>query len=283
MQRRTFLKGLGALTATLTAFGCGGSDVVGSSSPGAPAPVTPSTSELAVRRLIFGPDSSRLELNPITRRVRLVGPDGALMFEQTGLDQWNFPLDGSVGDDGLLYVLDTGNARIQVLDSTGAVLRTLVTPALPSGVAEAAGRVYVSDGLGHRVLILDILGAQLGSFGALGTGDGQFNYPAGIAIDPQGNVHVCDAGNFRVQVFTPDGVFVRKYGVGSGLNFPQSIAIDPAGNSYVGDINDREVQVFDATGASLPSFPLPSTNNPLEPVFVSLSPDQVLFVTDSEA
>lgn len=282
MQRRTFLKGLGLLATTLTAYGCGGSDVAGVP-PIAPAPTTPTTAQLAANRLVFGSDASRLALDPNNRLIRLTGSDGSLAFEQSGLAQWNFPLDGDIGEDGLLYVLDSGNSRIQVLDPSGAVLRTLVTPPLPSGVIEEGGRVYVSDGLGHRVLILDTLGAQLGSFGEFGTGDGQFNYPAGLALDPQGNVHVCDAGNFRVQVFTPDGVFVRTYGSGTSLNYPQTLVIDPSGNCYVGDLLDREVQVFDASGAALPDFPLPASTEPLEPAFLSLSPDLVLFVTDSEA
>ena len=39
----------------------------------------------------------------------------------------------------------------------------------------------------------------------LGTGDGQFNYPAGIAIDNAGNVYVADAFNYRIQKFTLPG------------------------------------------------------------------------------
>jgi DNA-binding beta-propeller fold protein YncE len=36
-----------------------------------------------------------------------------------------------------------------------------------------------------------------------GTGDGQFQEPAGIAINSKGLVYVTDLGNSRVQVFAP--------------------------------------------------------------------------------
>jgi len=34
---------------------------------------------------------------------------------------------------------------------------------------------------------------------ARGSGDGQFKYPKGIAVDSEGNVYVADSGNNRIQ------------------------------------------------------------------------------------
>lgn len=42
-------------------------------------------------------------------------------------------------------------------------------------------------------------------WGSLGTGDGQFSYPAGAAVDGSGNVYVADRGNDRVQKFDSSG------------------------------------------------------------------------------
>jgi tripartite motif-containing protein 71 len=36
-----------------------------------------------------------------------------------------------------------------------------------------------------------------------GSGDGQFNFTEGIAVDSSGNVYVADYGNNRIQVFSP--------------------------------------------------------------------------------
>ena len=41
----------------------------------------------------------------------------------------------------------------------------------------------------------------VGSFGTLGVGDGQFNYPNGLAVDARARIYVTDRENNRVQVW----------------------------------------------------------------------------------
>ena len=52
-------------------------------------------------------------------------------------------------------------------------------------------------------------------------------------VGPDGNVYVLDPFNSRVQVFTPDGTFLREWGeAGAGpgqLTTPEGIAVDGAG------------------------------------------------------
>lgn len=40
-------------------------------------------------------------------------------------------------------------------------------------------------------------------WGSLGSGNGQFNSPRGMAVDSSGNVYVADTGNNRIQKFSP--------------------------------------------------------------------------------
>jgi hypothetical protein len=93
-------------------------------------------------------------------------------------------------------------------------------------------------------------------WGSFGSGDGQFNFPEGIAVDGSGNVYVADNGNDRVDKFDSTGTFLTKWGSsGSGngqFDFPAGIAADGSGNVYVTDANNNNrVQKFNSTGTFL--------------------------------
>lgn len=59
---------------------------------------------------------------------------------------------------------------------------------------------------------------------------GQFDYPSGIAIDSQGNYVIADKYNHRIQVFTPEGLFLRSFGEKGSeygqFRLPSDLAID---------------------------------------------------------
>lgn len=81
----------------------------------------------------------------------------------------------------------------------------------PTGVAVAEdGSFYVSDGYGNsRVVKFSAEGAYQFEWGTKGSGDGQFNIPHGLTLDAKGNVYVADRENSRIQVFTPEGKWIR--------------------------------------------------------------------------
>ncbi len=97
-------------------------------------------------------------------------------------------------------------------------------------------------------------------FGQLGTGDGQFAFPSGVAVDPSsGNIVVADRVNHRIQVFDSSGSFLTKFGsFGSGdgqFSAPLGVAVDPSsGNIVVADENNHRIQVFDSSGSFLTKF-----------------------------
>ena len=65
-------------------------------------------------------------------------------------------------------------------------------------------RGCVCDGHGnHRIEKFDREGNFITQWGGFGNGDGQFNFPYGIAVDAKGSVFVVDSGNTRVQQFMP--------------------------------------------------------------------------------
>jgi len=60
----------------------------------------------------------------------------------------------------------------------------------------------------HRVQKFTPEGEFVAKFGSYGTDAGQLNYPSDVAVDPNGDVYVCDWGNDRVQIFGPEGKYL---------------------------------------------------------------------------
>jgi len=85
--------------------------------------------------------------------------------------------------------------------------------------------------------------------------DGQFNCPAGLAIDGDGNVYVAERYNNRIQVFDLQGRFLRKWGTegeeDGQFSEPVGLAIGGDGNVYVADTSNHRIQVFDIQGRFL--------------------------------
>jgi DNA-binding beta-propeller fold protein YncE len=62
--------------------------------------------------------------------------------------------------------------------------------------------VFVADTANDRIQVFDSSGTFITKWGSSGTGDGEFNSPQGVAVDPStGNVFVADTFNDRIQVF----------------------------------------------------------------------------------
>jgi sugar lactone lactonase YvrE len=127
----------------------------------------------------------------------------------------------------------------------------------PTGMAvDTVGGVrvlYVCDETGGRILKFDAeTGARIGAFGHVGTGDGEFNRPYGIAIDPATHdLYITERDNGRVQRVTSAGTFVMKWGAPGGIGSPQGnfnnpigIAADASGHVYVADHWNHRVQKF---------------------------------------
>jgi alpha-tubulin suppressor-like RCC1 family protein len=87
---------------------------------------------------------------------------------------------------------------------------------------DSAGNVYVFDRGDSKVKVYSSTGTFLREWGGVGTGDGKFTIPANfshsyginnlLAIAGENEVLVCDPGNTRVQAFSLNGDFLRKFG-----------------------------------------------------------------------
>jgi len=119
----------------------------------------------------------------------------------------------------------------------------------PADVAIARnGDIYVADGYGNSAVHrFSAEGQYLMSWGAPGTGRGQFTTPHGIWVDDEGRVFVADRENNRVQLFSPEG---DVYGEWGDLYHPMDIYMDRGGTIYVTDQIPR-ITMFSADGRML--------------------------------
>lgn len=96
------------------------------------------------------------------------------------------------------------------------------------------------------------------TFGECGSGDGQFDGPADVAVDSSGNIFVGDRNNDRIQKFDSSGNFLSKWGTtGAGdgqFTDPYNVEYAPDGKLYVGDYNNNRVQIFDTSGNFIEKF-----------------------------
>ena len=163
----------------------------------------------------------------------------------------------------------------------------------PYGVAlDAAGNLYIADSGNNRVRVVNTSG-NIGTFAGNGTpaylGDGgaatsaELYSPLGVACDPAGNVYIADARNYVVRkvnaashIITTiaganatdtyvDGKGNFSYGngqngdafsgggiaTGAGIYAPYGIAVDQAGNLLVAEYFDHLIRKVSANQATL--------------------------------
>lgn len=165
-----------------------------------------------------------------------------------------------------------------------------------SGVAVADdGTLYVIVPRHDHIQVFDRAGAPVGTWGEHGSGPGQFSFRAmgfsygDLAIGPDGNVYVMDTANSRIQVFGPDGDFLRAWGEQGAepgqFRAPSGIDVDDAGRVYVTETGNRRLQVFDGDGQVLAIWqPSEAEGGPFrDPADVAVDAQGTAWVTDFDA
>jgi len=118
---------------------------------------------------------------------------------------------------------------------------------------DADENIYVADMYNHRIQKFASNATYIRQWGSEGSGDGEFKWPSGIAIDQTGNIYVADTYNHRIQKFASDGNYIDKWG-GFGswdgrFNRPKGIAVNSDENIvYVVDNYNNRIQTFALDG-----------------------------------
>jgi sugar lactone lactonase YvrE len=149
-----------------------------------------------------------------------------------GVGELSGPQGIAVDADGNVYVANTGNGRIQVYESSGALLGGWPIPGLfgesngtPQGIAvDPEGNVYVAE-LTKSMIKVYGWNENSGTWVPKGNGEwygpvGQpFNNPFGVALDQCGTkVYVADAGNSNIQILQGFGTAGGDLTVDAGEN-----------------------------------------------------------------
>jgi len=137
----------------------------------------------------------------------------------------------------------------------------------PNGLAvDGEGNVYVADSKNHRIRkittdgkVITIAGTGLAG-NSVGKGtQSRLNWPAGVAVDKNGNVYIADYGNHCIKKLLPNGELILLAGNGTPgyqdgkaeealFNNPIGIYVDYTNNLYVIESKNHTIRKIDTDG-----------------------------------
>ena len=192
--------------------------------------------------------------------------------------------------DGRLFVADSVNDRIRVIDANGSTVSTYAgsffgsddgstTTASfdnPRGLALAAdGRLFVADDQNNLIRVIDANGSIVSTYagtGLLSSDDGStttatFAAPTGLALAADGRLFVSDRGSHIIRVINANGSIVSTYAGTGGFSFvfdgstttatfnaPRGLALAADGRLFVADDQNRLIRVVDANGSTVSTY-----------------------------
>lgn len=156
----------------------------------------------------------------------------------------------------------------------------------PRGVAVAPdGKVWITDSGNNRLAILQA-GQPVRFVGKAGAGSDGLSSPVGIAVGASGRVYVADGGNHRIQVLGADGKFERAIAVAGWTGPVEPyLAVDDKDNIFASVPTAGTVVELDRSGKLLRKWDADDSGKKfLRPTGVALdAANGVLYVVDTAA
>lgn len=205
-----------------------------------------------------------------------------------------FPVDLCIDNDtGLIYITDSRAKAVKIYANGGKSFVGLMGQGdleRPTGIAinQKTSELLVVDTLSANIVRYALDSRRMkGLFGLPGRQPGHFHYPTNIFTTPDGRFVVSDSLNFRVQVFSSQGLPVSVFGSrgnrpGSFAR-PRGVAVDSDGNIYVVDALFDVVQIFDSAGRLLMDFGGPGSDAGKFwlPTGITIDAHDIIYISDS--
>jgi len=189
--------------------------------------------------------------------------------------------------DGRLYIADTENHYLRVVDTSGRISTLagrgggaftgdggparnayIANPA--DVVGDSAGNLYFSDSGTNRIrriapngIINTIAGNGLPGYNGDGNPATRFSlqFPQEISLDRAGNLYIADRNNHRIRRLSPDSTISTVAGTGAEgytgdggpatlatLRFPWGVTVDSQNNLYIADRDNHVIRRVAANG-----------------------------------
>jgi sugar lactone lactonase YvrE len=201
--------------------------------------------------------------------------------------QLSSPAGIAVDAAGNMFIADTGNQRVRKVAAGSGLISTVAGTGVagfnfdgaaattaqlnnPTAVLlDSGGNVIIADTGNHRIRRVDAVTGAISTVAGTGlpgyNGDGilattaMLKSPAGIFLDPAGNLYIADTGNQRIRKITASsGSIATVAGTGSGgfnadgiiainaqISAPAWVSLDGAGNIYIADTGNQRVRKID--------------------------------------
>lgn len=175
-----------------------------------------------------------------------------------------------------VYIADTLNNRVRVVDKTGTITTLVGAPLLqPRGLAVNGDGLYIADTYNNVVRRYDLVSGALSTVGTgvAGFVDGvlataaQLKMPSGLAFDDKANLFIADTGNNAIrELSVTDHVLRTVAGTGKAgefgdrgpailaqLSSPTGVAVRSNGDVVIADSGNNLIRVLEGTLSAAPA------------------------------